>query len=111
MMQSKAWAPSDRIAIITPPAHARWSVTLHGPITFNLHCAPDNLDVAIPPEGGTRDTGFEFKREDAVDFAIWLADAAHSFGMGFGLKNVKGELSRLHGQETSAGCQLAKWVH
>jgi hypothetical protein len=71
-------------------------------------CSPDNLDVAIPPVGGSRDTGFKFTFNDAVDFANWLADAAHSFGMGFGLKNVKGEAARLHGLVTYAWCHTSR---
>jgi hypothetical protein len=82
----------------------RCSVTLAS--TIALHYLPDNLDVAIPPVNRTRDTGFTFTRQDAVDFVTWLADEAHSYGMGFGLKNAKGEsVARWHLRAaTSAGC-------
>jgi hypothetical protein len=57
---------------------------------------PDNVDVT---RLGRNTTGFNFTRQDAINFITWLADAAHKKGMGMGLKNVKGE---------SADCRARK---
>jgi hypothetical protein len=45
---------------------------------------PDNQDVF---ELGA-DSGFPLTRADGIDYAKWLADAAHSRGMGIGQKNA-----------------------
>ncbi len=43
---------------------------------------PDNLD------GFANETGFDITRDEAIDYAQWLADEAHARGLAIGVKNV-----------------------
>jgi hypothetical protein len=50
---------------------------------------PDNIDAF------TNDTGFPLTQDDALAYALWLADQAHARGLGIGLKNAPEMAERL----------------
>lgn len=54
---------------------------------------PDNMDVF---ELGA-DSGFPLTRADGVEYAKWLADAAHQRGLGIGQKNASSITSDIEG--------------
>ena len=50
---------------------------------------PDNVN------GFENETGFSLSYTDQLDFNLWLADAAHSYGLDIGLKNDLNQISDL----------------